>query len=160
MLYELVNPSDPVTFETPDFKVAALLTLYLGKGRFSAETQEEGAPNVPMFFFGGAEKWWQETFGETLDDSVSPLREPLAKALRTLCVGKASHRALFDSALAAIDDPAKRDAFVADWNDRQRSSMNDIMGYAHKLAGQLERQLEAERTEALEAPPPPAVATA
>ena len=53
MLYELINPSDPVTFEAPDLKVAALVTIILGQGQYGAQPVDDSAEGVPiMLFFG------------------------------------------------------------------------------------------------------------
>ena len=140
MLYELINPSDPVTFEAPDLKVAALVTIILGQGQYGAQPVDDSAEGVPiMLFFGGAAEWWTERWPEEpMDGAGDRDATRLAAALRTVCYGGKEDRQLYDSALRAIDDPEKRAAFVAEWNDRKRSSMNNIMGRAHSLAASLE----------------------
>lgn len=143
MLYELINPSDPVTFEAPDLKVAALVTIILGRGHYGAEPADDSAEGVPIMLFGDPTEWWTERWPEEPMGGAGDrdaLR--LAAALRSVCYGGKNDRQLYDSALQAITDPEKRAAFVAEWNDRKRSSMNDIMGRAHSIAARLESQMQ------------------
>jgi hypothetical protein len=143
MYYELVNPSDPVTFQAPDLKIAALVTLILGHGQFAANPEDENAEGVPLMLFGGAEEWWNERFQEPMENAGDRDRERLAIALRSVCYGSTTDRKLYDSALLAITDPEKRAGFIAEWNDRHRSSMNNIMGRAHSIAERLEQPAAA-----------------
>ena len=143
MYYDLVNPSDPVTFEAPDLKIAALVTLILGHGQYAANPEDESAEGVPSMLFGGAEEWWNEHFQEPMENAGERDRERLAAALRSVCYGSVTDRKLYDSAVEAIDSPEKRAAFIAEWNDRNRSSMNNIMGRAHSIAERLEQPAAA-----------------
>ena len=138
MIYNLINPSDPITFDAPDLKTAALVTMVLGSGRYAAEPEDNSTEGVPLMMFGGGLEWWSAHFDEPLDGSFDRNAAPLAAALRSVCCGSKTDRHLFDSALRAIPDQSARDAFVAEWNDRKRSSMNDIMGFAHRVAAKLE----------------------
>jgi len=138
MFCEIINPSDKAFFEAGDLKIAALVTFLIGGGQYGAEAEEEGAESVPIFLFGGGEDWWNDHFDEPMEGAVDRHAASVAAALRTVCYGDVTDRRLFDSALAAIDDPVKRAAFVAEWNDRHRTSLNDIMGRAHHIAGKLE----------------------
>ena len=120
MIYELINPSDRV--------------------HFGATPSDETCPDVPILLFGDAEAWWGEAFPTepSLDGWLERNTGKVATALRSVCYGDLTERRLYDSAVAAIDDPDKRSAFVARWNDAHRSSLNDIMGRAHQVADQIE----------------------
>ena len=139
MLYEIVNPSDTITFSAPDFITAALVTLLLGGGAYSAKPENDQAESVPMFFFGGFDKWWEERFSEPANYAADRHAATVIPALRSVCLGGFAGRKLYDKALEAIDDPTKKAAFIADWNDQKRTSMNDIMGRAHDLANEMEK---------------------
>jgi len=41
-LWEIVNPSDPYTFRAPDFKVAAVVALWLGNGTYGLRACDRG----------------------------------------------------------------------------------------------------------------------
>jgi hypothetical protein len=141
MIYELINPSDATTFVAGDLKIAALVTFLVGGGGYSAEPEDDKAAGVPMFLFGGAEEWWNKTFpGEPMGEAVEANREEVVIALRSVCYGNATSRRLYDRAMAAITDEEKRVAFVAEWNDANRSSLNNIMGRAHSIADGIEEK--------------------
>ena len=58
MFYELVNPSDKITFEAPNYESALLATLMVGKGYYGAEPVDnngdviEGRGRCAYFFLG------------------------------------------------------------------------------------------------------------
>lgn len=128
MFYEIINPSDKAMFEADDLRIAALVTFLIGGGQYGAEPEDGEAEGVPIFLFGGNKEWWSAHFDEPMEGAVDRHAAKLVVALRSVCYGDMTDRRLFDSALTAIDDPEKRAAFVAEWNDRHRSSLNDIMG--------------------------------
>lgn len=141
MFYEIINPSDKCFFEAPDLKTAFIVTTLLGGGQYAAKPESEDADEVPLFLFGGAQEWWDERFpGEDVSMSAKDNAGTVIPALRSVCYGDLRERKLYDSALKAIDDPEKRDAFIEEWNDRHRSSLNNIMGRAHAVANSLEKQ--------------------
>ena len=128
------------------------MVVLLGSGRYAAEPLEEGVEKVPLFLFGGSEEWWaQHGDGQPMEGMVDRHIATLVPALRSVCVGRASDRRLFDMALESIDDPVKKAAFVEKWNDEKRFSLNDIMGRAHHYA----ERLEARMAQAGSAPPEP-----
>lgn len=139
MYYEIINPSDKCFFKADDLKIAGLVTVILGNGQYGAEPEEEGAPNVPLFLFGGFDEWWAQNGDGESEGAVDRNAPEIIAALRTVCYGDLRERALFDEACAAIDDPQKKADFIESWNDKHRSSMNNIMGRAHAIAEKLEQ---------------------
>jgi hypothetical protein len=159
--YEVINPSDAVTFRAASLPAAFLAVMLVGGGKYAGEPLDEKGRRitgeaadelaVPIFLFGGAQAWahkhWPELVppGST-DDWGSALiaahRADLLEALRSFCTGSWADRALFESALAKIDDPAKRAAFVAEWDDKRRSSLNAITNRANAIADRLEKEAE------------------
>lgn len=118
MMYKIVNPSDPYTLEANNLETAAVVCVFLGEGRYElqeCETSEnDGAVAVPFFMFGGADKWFKDHFGRSLDESINHVGYPaIAAVLDTVLIGS----------------PGKR--------DYERSSMNDIGGKAKRLAAGL-----------------------
>lgn len=142
MFYEIINPSDETTFEAPNLMVASLVTILLGGGQYGAKPEDPEAEEVPLMLFGGAEVWWAEHFDEPMEGAVDRHAGAVSAALRTVCYGGIDQRRLYDSAMRAIDDPDKAAAFIEEWNDRNRSSMNNIMGRAHAIADKLDGRLE------------------
>lgn len=110
MLYEVVNPSDPVFLEAEDPLVAAVSTLLLGEGLYGCKTPE-GAVVLPLLAFGGdaALESWCASKGIRLDVFLHARKAEVASCL----------------ASAALPP------------GRKRSSLNDICGAARNLAARL-----------------------
>lgn len=142
MYYEIINPSDKCFFFAESYRIAGLVTVLLGSGQYSAQPEEEteAAQAVPFFMFGGFDEWWEEHGdGQPTEGAIDRHRDEVITVLRSVCYGDLRERALFEEAVAAIDDEDKKAAFVASWNDRHRSSLNDIMGRAHAAADSLSK---------------------
>lgn len=134
MEYKLVNPSDPYTFIADDLETAASV-VFLVNTIYGA-TNKEGKVEVPVFIFGGAEEWYIEQFGRSSYDGLKAKKKQVAEALNSVVLGDFEDRRRYETALAAITEPDKREKFIAEWQDG-RSSLNDIGTYCHKLAEQL-----------------------
>lgn len=66
MKFNLINPSDPYTFEAPDLEIAAVAVCLLGNGQYLADALGDDADNgnnVPAFLFGGHDEWFTARFG-------------------------------------------------------------------------------------------------
>lgn len=137
MEYELENPSDPYTFLAEDFETAALTvfsisTLYGAKPKSGNEEE-----SVPVFILGGSKEWYQDTFGRTPDEGLKEKKETVSKALKSMMYGHFRDRKRYEAALSAITEPEKKEEFIEIWQN-DCSSLNNIGGYAHKLAKALE----------------------
>ena len=88
---------------------------------------------MPIFFLGGLDE-----FVAKRDISLKDIKEQhhseIVLTLKSFCTGGMRDRKLFDAALKAITDDGEREKFLADWDDQQRSSMNQITNRAHELA--------------------------
>lgn len=134
--YELINPSDPYTFLAEDKEVAALVIGCLSLA-YGAETQGEAEENrVPIFLFGGYNEWFNDCFGHDPADGLEARKRVVGNALSSFMLGHFEDRRRYEAALAAIDDPAKRDKFIEDWQNG-RSSLNDIGTIAHSIGKRL-----------------------
>jgi hypothetical protein len=142
-IYELINPSDAYTFTAPSLEVAAVVTLIVGRGRYGARCVSGELQEVPMFLFGGSEAWVQETLNyKTLDSLVEKYmqeKQTLAASLESFMIGDSNNRKLYEDGLALLETEEKRKAWRDRWQDENRSSMNDIGGYAHRLADRIRK---------------------
>lgn len=136
--YNVSNPSDPVTMKADSLNVAAAAVILLGNGAYGADDGEGGS--TPVFF--GWDNWLEEhdmaELGEWIDDHLAEI----ATALESVMLGTVDDRADLDAALEAITDDEKRREFIAQRNDRRRSSLNDIETKAHRIAALLREKLE------------------
>lgn len=148
MIYEIINPSDPVVFETDDFECAAVATLLVGEGRCAAKPQEDGGEEVPLFLFGGHDEWSQARFGCSFSNLLDRVTETKARdlvfALRSFVIGHAEDITAYRRGLELIDDPAKRDVWREEWKEARRSSLNDICGRAWQIADWAEKKFVKE----------------
>ena len=112
MRFDLVNPSDPYTFEADDHEIAAVAVCLLGNGKYMADALGDDADkdnHVPAFLFGGHDEWFVSRFGASYESTAERVLktrcDALARALESVTLGR-----------------------------EERSSMNNIAGAAQRLA--------------------------
>lgn len=135
--WELINPSDKITFKADSHELACLAVGLLG-GKYGAtelDKEGEGEPRtVPLWLFGGADEYFQKHFGRDVAGSFTACdKRALAEVYDSFLIGSMSERWAFEKAMSVILDEDKA-AFKEQWQDRERSSMNDICAYAYNLA--------------------------
>ena len=101
MPYKINTPSEPYTFEASSFTAACVVTTLLGGGFYSL--WRNGTQVMPMFMFGGAEKWYQRTFGKNFQDVVQEVSpEEIAQIYMTILAGKPKERQCYLQELSMI----------------------------------------------------------
>lgn len=132
--YEIINPSDTYTLKADDPKIAIIVAVLLGGGKYGLR-DEQDAEILPIFIFDGLEVWLQVTHGCTLTELFDRAdKEALAACFNSVAICPLKDRPLWDKAVEAMEDPVKREAWLAKWHDTQRSSMNDIGARAKHYA--------------------------
>jgi hypothetical protein len=139
MIYELVNPSDAVTFEVvPDMTdnvvlmavvVAALSPLY-------AAQDESGKTVVPMFACEDFDKWMADHGVPGVKAYLDAHILEVATVMESCLYGTIADRQIFDSAVAKMNE-VQAVQFRNEWNDKKRSSLNDIGAACVRYAKQL-----------------------
>lgn len=152
-LWEVINPSDRVTFRTDSLMVATYVTILLGGGKYaSREILPDGRHGleVPLFLFGGVDQFCEENFGVPWEQTearlIADCLPEVIAALRSLIYGDLGDRKLIEELLAALPDDEARTARLVEWNDERRSSMNNIGGRAFAIADRLE-EIQRDATE-------------
>ena len=106
MVYQINTPEKAYTFEASNFTAACVVTTLLGCGFYSL--WQDGKQVMPAFMFGGAEKWYQRTFGKNFQDMVQEVsRDEIAQIYMTVLAGKAQERQGYLQELSMIQH-AKR----------------------------------------------------
>lgn len=141
MIFELINPSDAVTFIGDDITVAGVAIMVLGRGRYGL-TDDKGEVVVPLMLFGGSEYWLAEHGVDDLDAWLTANYLRVAEFLETCAYGSRLEREAFDQAIARMT-PEHAEAHREWWNDRNRSSMNNIGQAAAAYAKTLRKKAEA-----------------
>lgn len=160
-LWDLINPSDRVTFRAADLQIALFVAIAVGDGAYGAtEILENGEAGlkVPLFLMNGRnaaddfcmENWnlpWEQVEATVISDRPKELCE----ALSSFIYGDAGDRKLIEELLAALPDEATRETRLAEWNDERRSSMNNIAGRANQLAKVVREIIEEEEKKVAQA---------
>ncbi len=132
MILEIQNPSDAVTINVvgkagvvtaEDITLAGVAIKLISSG-YGLEN-EQGETVVPITLFGTTEAWLKERGIDDIEKYIKANAGQLAAVLETVIYGKPSERALVESAIAKMspDDAAR---YRRNWNDKRRSSLNDI----------------------------------
>jgi hypothetical protein len=140
-VYELINPSDTVTFEADSFLIASLATILVGEGQYAAKAVGGSADqNVPFFMFGtedDLQQWFYERFKVSMGQELfKQYAQPVATCLDSFVYG---NREDYLAAQAAITDEDKRKQNIAEWDDRHRTSMNQLVKRARMLANNIRK---------------------
>ena len=91
MLYQLNTPKKPYTFEASSFAAACVVTSLLGGGFYSL--WQDGKQVMPMFMFGGAEKWFKRVFDKNFPDVVQEVSpDEITQIYMTILAGKLEER--------------------------------------------------------------------
>lgn len=137
--YEIVNPSDKVTFLAPDDAVARAATLLVGSGNYGLRDVTDGkSMNVHcMLLFTSeqaTERLLAEWFGPGSLKAFLDARWPeVAAALASAQNLDAAHRKDYEEAIAGMTKE-KAEKYRREVEDRHRSSLNQIVKYAWSLA--------------------------
>lgn len=144
MLFNIVNPSDPYTIEAPSLDVAAVASILLGQGRYPFDSLD-GGENVPLFMFGGADKWTKTHFDETLMELSNRVMDTklseVVECLDSVLYGNEQDRVSFFAETNGMDRP-NFEAHRMMRQDSKRSSMNDIGERAYRMAAKLRKSIE------------------
>lgn len=136
-LYELVTPSDAITFRAKDDKTAFMAAVLLGNGK--AGCHKENGENIPsmMMFSRQPDKDITDYLAMPGNDWVNQNSDHLSQSLLTFQYTSLSERKDYEDQLAALPDDQKQ-SFAAKWEDDHRSSMSQWVlsawKYGHHLA--------------------------
>jgi len=120
MKWEIVNPSDYCTMEAESFAIACVANLFLGEGKYGLDPLGDTNKDykMPILVFGGVDDFFNKEFGfKDFEAGMKELKETkMAEVIKAL-----------DS---------------VSYEGNERSSMNNIVGYAKKLVEYLSKSKE------------------
>lgn len=136
MIYEVINPSDPITLESDDETAACIACLLLGEGHYPLQS-EDGRDVLPFFLFGKAEEnlnaWLKEHGIESLSEYLIQNHKRISDCLYSVVVCKIRDRKALIAAFGNDREKWKK------YNEERHGSLNDISGYAYALAKRYEK---------------------
>jgi len=140
--WELINPSDKITFTGDDFKLVVIAVCLVGNGFYAGE-EINGSRVAPVFIFGGCDEWFIKNFGSNFEDNFnSSDKEKLANILDSFLVADwQEHQEFTETAkeLSINEWKAFRTVYCTD----KRSSINNICAKAWLIAEHLRSQNNA-----------------
>lgn len=131
--YELINPSDKIILSCEDDLVAACCALVLGRGRFALCRCSDEVEVLPLLFGTRSETWLKENGIEDLAAYLDEHCDQAVACLESVFYGSIREIDALESALSEVDGAA-RVAAMARYNNRKRSSLNDIGAACHEIA--------------------------
>lgn len=142
-LYKIINPSDPYTIEASSLDVAAMVSILLGQGNYAFESLDGGA-SIPMFAFGGGDKWCQDHFLEDLMELSNRVMDTklaqVANCLYSVLYGDEQDRKEFLAATKDMEYPEFESVRLAR-QEEKRSSENDIGARAYRMAAKFRQSI-------------------
>ncbi|NTF17925.1 hypothetical protein G6L37_05880 [Agrobacterium rubi] len=146
-IWNITSPSDPVTIDTDDFKLAAFFTCILGNGLYFAKEWGVESPRiVPFMTEEGFDDWFVTHFGAGYEASaISIDKAALAAVFDTVIVGTPEDRAQAEAELAAITNPKRRKLARQRINRDRASTGWQIFEHAEKWADKLRKDAAHER---------------
>lgn len=153
MIYELLNPSDMVTFEASDKLVAVSVCVLLGAGRFGLDAETDVAQDgFPLLIFANDEQTnaaMRDAGFERGSESVIPFVDAhlteIADAFDSFWYCDLAERKAIMAAIGT--DPNAR----VRYNEAKRSSVNNIGAAAAEWSKRLRERLGS-KNETAEAP--------
>jgi len=125
-LYELINPSDQITFRASPLHAAIIADLMSSSLYFVKDVETGKAPADPDDIQSAYNAIWQDA------DALKAYSDAYASFL----VGSARDRALFEEIVAGMT-PEERKARRDQWHDERCSSMNDICRQCWEAAAKI-----------------------
>jgi len=142
-IYELITPSDPITFKADDDKIAFLCAVHLGNGQAGCRRTGENGNQIDipslMLFNPDPQKTADEHLGCSTDEFVELNKDKISACYLSFAYGSIEDRKTFDDALESITDKDKLDEFKVKHEDRNRSSMSRWVDLAWKYGKALKK---------------------
>lgn len=149
MIYEVINPSDNVTFLADDDKVAYFCVVYLSEGAFGCYKKLDNGDtvnlNTMLMFHKNPIAEMQEFLGCPVEDFIEQNKEKIAECYESFSYATYESRKLYDQTVAAITDPQKLKDFKMAHEDNCRSSCSRIVMKAWNLAEGIKKRLPEQK---------------
>ena len=141
--YELINPSDEVTFKAENDKLAYVVALLVGNGKTPCRKISENGDEIeiPSFllFSENADKDINNYLECSLSNFIENNRPKLKKTLETFCYLSPKERKTYDDAINSITDINKLKEFKNQHEDQNRTSTSEFVKKAWELAEQINK---------------------
>ena len=137
MIYTIVNPSDPVTIEADDKKVAIMAAMLLGQGLYGLKDENDELVMPILRFLGeeGTKEFLNETFGgkdETATGAfIKEHTREIGECFMSAFIGDIDKKRVFNNLTAEISKTEKQTKIIEHCKDAH-GSLNDICAHSHR----------------------------
>ena len=132
-IYELINPSDLITFESDDPIIAKVCGLVVGQGLYGVEkiTNKESEELMLPYMTFPDDKQQIELLGKTLNDVIAKRKDEVIACFKTFAVCPVNMRKHYKEHTKNYTDTV----LMSEWDEEHKSSSANICMFAHSIRG-------------------------
>lgn len=135
MIYELIQPSDPIHFKAESDKIAYYCALVLGNGKAGVRrTDGEECASPILFLHPDPMPIIEQYLGASIEVFGDENAADVADCFDSFSYGDLATYRLYCEAVEAITEPEKLKAFKASHEDKNRSSLSTWVKGAWRYA--------------------------
>lgn len=146
MLYEMITPSDSITFYAADDLIAAFVVIAVSSGKGACVDKTGRSVDCCLLLNKDPEKKLLKIFGCTVEEFQKAHFGKLIKALDSFAYTKLGNREFYDMMLDRQIRPNEKAAFKKLHENKQRTSINRYVQYAWQLATIYQDKLNLQMT--------------
>ncbi len=136
-LYELINPSDTYTFYAKNIAIAGAVAQLISPN-YGAKNVNDETDKTPLIF------WTDFNKEHGIDkEFIEQNMADIAEAFASFAIGSPSERKELDEALKHMSEKERKN-YLAERQERQRTSVNEIGEYAYQMYEKCRKFLEDE----------------
>ena len=136
--YELITPSDPITFNATDDKVAYCVTVLVAEGKAGCKRKDDTGKlkdlGTMLFFCSNPEKEIIKVLGCKADVFLKEHKDQVCAAFASFAYTNLTGRIDYDTQLSEIASPSEQEAFKIIYENQNRSSITQWVKYAWQLS--------------------------
>lgn len=143
MTYELINPSDPITFKADDDRIAFFCALLLGNGKAGMRREDGEKYESPLVFLSSDPMPGIDAFlGCPLADFDADNLPEIVACFRSFAYGGFSERKRYDATISNIENTKILDAFKKEHENKNRTSLSEWVKAAWRYADGFEKKMK------------------
>lgn len=137
-LYELITPSDPITFKAKNNKIAFICAVLLGNGQ-AGVNKYNSDDNIPslLFLSKNPNEIINSYLDNTVDNFIENNKNDIKECFKSFAYGNFNSRIDYDNAIEAITDSKKLEEFKKKHEDKNRSSMSQWVKLAWDMGDRI-----------------------
>ena len=133
--YELINPSDEITFLAENDKIAYVCAIVISNGKFGCKNIDtDESLNTFLFMDSDPEKTIVAFLEQDFHEFIKENESKISKAFSTFAYVSAGKRLRYDEKLSSFATTEEADLYKTSYEEENRSSMNKIVTRAWEFS--------------------------